>query len=104
MRSRIPIWFLGVVKTTVLAVIFRPAVLSHPDYELQPEEHKLGQEVLEFLIVHQDWSTPAVPPPPSTGEGWKLIGKVGQLGIPSITMIGSHSSKSPHPPHREFSS
>ena len=127
MRSRISIWFPGVVKTTDLAVIFRPAVLSHPDYELQPKEHKLSQEVLEFLIAHQDWFMLDIPPPPPTGAGlvgsdeegdailtsdeeangggWKLIGKVDQPRITRRrTMTGRHSSESPRPPRRGFSS
>ena len=57
------------VKITDLAVIFRPAVLSHPDYELQPKEHKLSQEVLEFLIAHQDWFMLDVTPPPARSAG-----------------------------------
>jgi hypothetical protein len=125
MRSRISIWSPGVVKTTDLAVIFRPAVLSHPNYELQPTEHKLNQEVLEFLIAHQDWFMLDIPPPSPTGAGlvgsdeegdailtsdeangggWKLIGKVDQPRIARRSMTGRYSSKSPHPPHREFSS
>jgi GTPase-activating protein SAC7 len=52
------------VPTLDLAVIFRPALLSHPTHELSPPEHQLSQDVLEFLIEHQDWfmldiSTPA---------------------------------------------
>ena len=125
MRSRISIWLHGVVKTTDLAVIFSPAVLSHPDYELQPKEHTLGQEVLEFLIAHQDWFMLDIPPPPPTGAGLvgsdeegdailtsdedtngggqRLIGKADQPRITRRTMTGRHSSKSPHPPRREFS-
>ncbi|KAH9957452.1 Rho GTPase activation protein, partial [Russula dissimulans] len=38
-----------------LAVIFRPGLMSHPSHELSPTEHKLSQDVLEFLIAHQDW-------------------------------------------------
>lgn len=56
-------------KPTDLAVIFRPAVLSHPDYEMQPQEHRLSQEVLEFLIAHQDWFMLDVTPPPAAGAG-----------------------------------
>jgi len=47
-----------------LAVIFRPGLLSHPNHELSPDEHKLSQKVLEFLIEHQDWFMLDVPPPP----------------------------------------
>jgi hypothetical protein len=45
-------------------VIFRPAVLNHPSYEMSPEHHKLSQEVVEFLIEHQDWFMLDIPPPP----------------------------------------
>jgi hypothetical protein len=81
-----------------LAVIFRPGLMSHPSHELSPAEHRLSQDVLEFLIAHQDWfmldtpPPPAVPPTPSRSltpplspgasvsvsddegpEGWRII-------------------------------
>ncbi|KAI0696907.1 Rho GTPase activation protein [Cytidiella melzeri] len=46
-----------------LAVIFRPALLSHPSHELSPQEHQLSQDVLENLIEHQDWFMLEIPPP-----------------------------------------
>lgn len=49
-----------------LAVIFRPGLISHPDHELSPSEHQLSQQVLEFLIAHQDWFLLDIPPPPRT--------------------------------------
>ncbi|KDQ57075.1 hypothetical protein JAAARDRAFT_131629 [Jaapia argillacea MUCL 33604] len=49
-----------------LAVIFRPGLMNHPDHELSPKEHQLSQEVLEFLIAHQDWFLLEVPPPPDS--------------------------------------
>ena len=36
---------------------------------MQPQEHRLSQEVLEFLIAHQDWFMLDVTPPPVTGPG-----------------------------------
>lgn len=48
-----------------LAVIFRPGLMSHPDHELSPTEHQLSQDVLEFLIAHQDWFMLDTPPPPA---------------------------------------
>ena len=73
--------------------------MSHPSHELSPKEHQLSQEVLEFLIAHQDWFMLDIPPPPakaktsaageemddmalvsssdddrSTVGGWKLVG------------------------------
>lgn len=91
----ISIWLFYVANTTDLAVIFRPAVLSHPDHEMQPQEHRLSQEVLEFLIAHQDWFMLDITPPTTgagtagtdggldailssdeegDGESWKLVG------------------------------
>lgn len=52
-----------------LAVIFRPALLSHPTHELSPHEHQLSQDVLEFLIAHQDWFMLDIPPPPTSSTG-----------------------------------
>ena len=93
-----------------LAVIFKPAVLAHPDRETLPQ-HRLSQEVLEFLIAHQDWFMLGVPPPTGVGvekerdamlssdekaygEDWRLV------GIPEPprltrrrTTIGGHNSK-----------
>jgi hypothetical protein len=102
-------------------VIFRPAVLSHPDYEMQPKEHKLSQEVLEFLIAHQDWFMLDIPPPPTTsaglvgsdeegdvtltsdeetnGGGWKLIGRAEQPRLTRRrTITEDPGSKSPYLP------
>jgi len=50
---------------TDLAVIFRPGLMSHPSHELSPSEHRLSQDVLEFLIAHQDWFMLDTPPPPA---------------------------------------
>ncbi|KAI0696289.1 Rho GTPase activation protein [Cerioporus squamosus] len=49
-----------------LAVIFRPALIAHPTHEMSPQEHQLSQDVLEFLIKHQDWFMLDIPPPPTT--------------------------------------
>ena len=51
-----------------LAVIFRPAVLNHPSHEMSPDHHRLSQEVVEFLIEHQDWFMLDIPPPPRQDE------------------------------------
>ncbi|KAJ9117436.1 hypothetical protein QFC22_004286 [Naganishia vaughanmartiniae] len=37
-----------------LATIFQPGIIAHPDHEMLPSEHALGQKVLEFLINKQD--------------------------------------------------
>ena len=39
--------------------------MSHPNHELSPSEHQLSQDVLEFLIAHQDWFMLDTPPPPA---------------------------------------
>jgi len=39
--------------------------MSHPSHELLPPEHRLSQEVLEFLIAKQDWFMLDTPPPPA---------------------------------------
>jgi hypothetical protein len=100
---------------TDLAVIFRPAVLSHPDHEMQPQEHRLSQEVLEFLIAHQDWFMLDVTPPSASGVGsdeeqdvilssddegngggWKLVGSPQPTRIMRRrTLNEKHGSKPP---------
>ena len=37
-----------------LAAIFQPGLISHPDHDMNPREYKGSQEVLIFLIEHQD--------------------------------------------------
>ncbi|KZT67955.1 Rho GTPase activation protein [Daedalea quercina L-15889] len=56
-----------------LAVIFRPALIAHPSHELSPQEHQLSQEVLEFLIAHQDWFMLDIPPPPSRTDSAQTV-------------------------------
>ncbi|WVR00063.1 hypothetical protein IAU59_007205 [Kwoniella sp. CBS 9459] len=37
-----------------LALIFQPGIISHPLHAMRPKEHVLSQQVLEYLIQHQD--------------------------------------------------
>ena len=37
-----------------LAAIFQPGLISHPNHDMVPGEYRLSQEVLVFLITHQD--------------------------------------------------
>lgn len=37
-----------------LAVICQPGIISHPSHSLNPKEFQLSQDVLEFLIIHQE--------------------------------------------------
>ncbi|KAI0247642.1 Rho GTPase activation protein [Lactifluus subvellereus] len=48
-----------------LAVVFRPGLMGHPEHKLERDEHRLSQDVLEFLIVNQDWFMLDNPPPPA---------------------------------------
>ena len=73
-----------------LAVIFRPAVLNHPSHEMSPEHHRLSQEVVEFLIEHQDWFMLDIPPPPRQDE---IL----------ATAQGAHSSPKKHSASKHMS-
>ncbi|EZF50052.1 hypothetical protein H103_06491 [Trichophyton rubrum CBS 288.86] len=37
-----------------LAAIFQPGMLSHPSHDMSPQDYKLSQDVLVFLIENQD--------------------------------------------------
>lgn len=37
-----------------LAAIFQPGILSHPSHDMSPNEYRLSQDVLMFLIENQD--------------------------------------------------
>lgn len=37
-----------------LAAIFQPGILRHPDHDMAPHEYRLSQDVVIFLIEHQD--------------------------------------------------
>ena len=37
-----------------LAAIFQPGILSHPQHDMQPDQYRLSQDVLIFLIENQD--------------------------------------------------
>ncbi|KAK2882489.1 hypothetical protein FQN49_000319 [Arthroderma sp. PD_2] len=37
-----------------LAAIFQPGMLSHPSHDMSPQEYKLSQDVMVFLIENQD--------------------------------------------------
>ncbi|CAG8712730.1 2998_t:CDS:2, partial [Funneliformis mosseae] len=44
-----------------LASIFQPGILSHPSHDMAPEQYKLSQEVLEFLIDYQNYFLMSLP-------------------------------------------
>ncbi|BFZ61694.1 GTPase activating protein (GAP) for Rho1p [Saitoella coloradoensis] len=37
-----------------LAAIFQPGIISHPNHDMSPDEYRICQKVLIFLIDHQD--------------------------------------------------
>ncbi|KAK6418805.1 GTPase activating protein (GAP) for Rho1p, partial [Oleoguttula sp. CCFEE 5521] len=45
---------LNKMTTPNLAAIFQPGLLSHPDHDMAPQEYRLSQDVLIFLIENQD--------------------------------------------------
>jgi hypothetical protein len=46
---------LNKMPTENLALIFQPGILSHPNHNMAPAEYRLSQDVLIFLIEHQDY-------------------------------------------------
>ena len=45
---------LNKMTTPNLAAIFQPGILSHPQHDMAPQEYRLSQDVLIFLIENQD--------------------------------------------------
>ena len=45
---------LNKMTTANLAAIFQPGILSHPQHDMAPQEYRLSQDVLIFLIENQD--------------------------------------------------
>ncbi|WPH02679.1 Hypothetical protein R9X50_00554500 [Acrodontium crateriforme] len=45
---------LNKMTTPNLSAIFQPGILSHPQHDMAPEEYRLSQDVLIFLIENQD--------------------------------------------------
>ena len=58
----------NLMPATNLAAIFQPGLLSHPDHNMSPQEYRVSQEVLTFLIEHQDRFLP-----PRGGSREKLL-------------------------------
>jgi hypothetical protein len=42
------------MTTHNLAAIFQPGILSHPEHDMSPQDYRLSQDVLIFLIDNQD--------------------------------------------------
>ncbi|EMC99001.1 hypothetical protein BAUCODRAFT_65149, partial [Baudoinia panamericana UAMH 10762] len=45
---------LNKMTTANLSAIFQPGILSHPHHDMAPQEYRLSQDVLIFLIENQD--------------------------------------------------
>lgn|ERR1700722_1512292 len=75
------------MRSTDLAVIFRPGLISHPNHEMSPQEHHLSQQVLEFLIAQQDWFLLDIPPPPQSDTGAPILD--GGEDLDDILMVPS---------------
>jgi hypothetical protein len=45
---------LNKMTTPNLAAIFQPGLLSHPQHDMAPQEYRLSQDILIFLIENQD--------------------------------------------------
>lgn len=45
---------LNLMTAANLAAIFQPGMLSHPNHDMSPQEYRLSQDVLIFLIENQD--------------------------------------------------
>ena len=45
---------LNLMTSANLSAIFQPGLLSHPTHDMRPEEYRLSQDVLIFLIDNQD--------------------------------------------------
>lgn len=85
-----------------LAAIFQPGLLSHPSHAMAPQAYKLSQDVLVFLISHQDhfligtfpmakMIEPLMPVTPATPTGLKHSKTVSTRG--SIDAGGDESKK-----------
>lgn len=88
---------LNKMTTPNLAAIFQPGILNHPQHDMAPQEYRLSQDVLIFLIENQDSfligmqgtaadpetvrevqsGTPAKPPstPPTPNRAKTVIGR-----------------------------
>ena len=45
---------INLMPASNLAAIFQPGIITHPDHDMLPQEYVLSQEVVIFLISHQN--------------------------------------------------
>ncbi|GAB7343039.1 hypothetical protein MBLNU457_g1128t1 [Dothideomycetes sp. NU457] len=70
---------LNKMTTPNLAAIFQPGLLSHPQHDMAPQEYRLSQDVLIFLIENQDSFLVGMP---GTAADEKTVKEV-QSGAPT---------------------
>lgn len=70
---------LNKMTTPNLAAIFQPGLLSHPQHDMAPQEYRLSQDVLIFLIENQDSFLIGMPGTAADHETVKEV----QSGAPS---------------------
>jgi len=75
------------MPATNLAAIFQPGLLSHPDHDMNPQQYRVSQEVLIFLIQHQERFLPSA--------AAKLAQAAQQPPVPAApaTYQGMHTAK-----------
>jgi hypothetical protein len=76
---------LNKMTTANLAAIFQPGLLSHPQHDMAPQEYRLSQDVLIFLIENQDCFLIGMPGTAADHETVKEV----QSGVPSPSKVPS---------------
>lgn len=74
---------LNKMTTPNLAAIFQPGLLSHPQHDMAPQEYRLSQDVLIFLIENQDSFLIGMPGTAADHETVKEV----QSGVPSPSKV-----------------
>lgn len=74
---------LNKMTTPNLAAIFQPGLLSHPQHDMAPQEYRLSQDVLIFLIENQDSFLIGMPGTAADHETVKEV----QAGVPSPSKV-----------------
>ncbi|KAM0719591.1 hypothetical protein Q7P37_003721 [Cladosporium fusiforme] len=74
---------LNKMTTPNLAAIFQPGLLSHPQHDMAPQEYRLSQDVLIFLIENQDSFLIGMP---GTAADHQTVKEV-QSGVPSPSKV-----------------
>lgn len=70
-------------------------MINHPSHEMSPVDHRLSQEVLEFLIAQQDWFMMDVSPPSRKDS---ILGQI-QPGSQDITIVPTDKQDDPSEGH-----